>query len=184
MPVKRAFKSSLRRLQCAIGQLLPRANHNQIYDKIYKLTTFGNLIYTWVAVAEKPIPVYLVLCFHICMFVWLYSGEKKERKNLFYHSRKSKVWKQRLSVKICSEKFSESRRNQINLWGISKATFLLAQPRPDAIISSRACLWTLWWNNEYLGDDKSFKCYSNWTILSKTQIFRNSVQMGWKEIIV
>ena len=141
----------------------------------YTNRQFGDLIYSWVAVA------YSILSY-VFIFVSLF-GEKKERR-MFYHSRKSKGWKQRLSVKICSEKFSESRRNQINLWGISKATFLLAQPRPDAIISSRACLVTLWWNDEYLGDDKSFKWYSKWMILSKTQILRNSVQMGWKEIIV
>ena len=104
MPVKRAFKSSLRRLQCAIGQLLPRANHNQIYDKIYKLTTFGNLIYTWVAVAEKPIPVYLVLCFHICMFVWLYSGEKKERKKFVLSFKKIKRLK---TASFCEDLFWE-----------------------------------------------------------------------------
>ena len=181
MAVKRAFKSSLRRLQCAIGKLLPRANHNQIYVKIYKLPTFGDLIYSWVAVFEKPILFYVT-----SSYFWVCLEKKKREKNfaMFYHSRKSKGWKQRLSVKICSEKFSESRRNQINLWGISKATFLLAQPRPDAIISSWACLVTLWWNNEYLGDDNGFKCYSNWMLLWKPQIFRNSVQLGWKEIIV
>ena len=161
MAVKRAFKSSLRRLQCAIGKLLPRANHNQIYVKIYKSTV------RWLdlLLSCRFWKAYSTLCYAI-IFVCLFDYAL-EKKNLavFYHSRKSKGWKQRLSVKICSEKFSESRRNQINLWGISKATFLLAQPRPDAIISSWACLVTLWWNNEYLGDDKSFKCYSNWMLL-------------------